>query len=80
MTDIMQSWKEQRFIIAPAYLADGLQESPDAHLIVLTDISYWYNHYEELVHWCEEHNCKKEGMTVDIPDHESLTLFCLKWA
>lgn len=69
----MQNWKENRFITAGPEL--GLEEN----LIILTDISFWYKHYEELKNWCEENDCQQSGMTVVIPTKELLTIFCLRW-
>lgn len=73
MTDIFEHWKTQRFVI-PVYF--------DKHdlTVVLSDIAYWYEHYEELSEWCEQHNCEPVGMTVDVPDSYTLTLFCLRWS
>ena len=34
---------------------------------------------DELVEWCAENNCETKGMTVTLPDEESITLFTLRW-
>ena len=75
MTDIFQSWKENRFIVADSKLIDV----DDNNLIVLTNIEYWNENYDELVSWCKEHNAEVRGMTVTCDDH-SLTLFALRWS
>ena len=73
MTDIMQDWKGKRFWV------DTLGYSTQ-NLIVLTDIGYWAENYELLEQWCDEHGCQARGMTVEIPDEPTLTLFCLRWS
>jgi hypothetical protein len=73
MNDIFETWKKQKFIIPT--------EIKDYELtVVLTDAMYWSDNYYELCQWCKENNCDPKGMTVDIPDKQTLTLFCLKWA
>lgn len=62
-----------RFLIAPNYITN--QEI----LIILTDIGFWNVHFDELQSWCQANNGVREGMTVTLPDHKTLTMFCLKW-
>ena len=47
--DIFHSWKNSRFIVADSSL--GFENSV---IIVLTDIEYWNDNYEELKDWCDE--------------------------
>ena len=75
MTDIMQDFKNKRFSIAPSYLTDT-----EGHLVILIQIGFWAEHYEELQEWCEQHNSTPKGMTVEIPDEATLTLFLLRWS
>jgi hypothetical protein len=75
MTDIMQAWKERRFIVAE----DGLGFIDT--IVVLTDIEYWTAHIDELIVWCSSTpGVRNEGMTVVITDPEALTLFLLRWS
>lgn len=74
MTDIMHDWRNQRFIIPSADLTDGEM------FVILTDISFWADHAEELVEWCKDRNCTTEGMIVVFKDEMSLTEFVLKWS
>jgi len=74
MTDIFQSWKENRFVIAPPELVDEEQ------LVILTDYNFWIDQTDELVEWCRENGAVQQGMTVVIPNTEVLTLFCLRWS
>jgi hypothetical protein len=48
--------------------------------VVLCDIEYWNTHYEELKDWCDEHSCETQGMTVDIPNDQVLTMWMLRWS
>ncbi len=75
MTDIMASWKNNRFVVADSALID----MPESNLIILSDIEYWNEHYEELKDWCNEHLAEVRGMTVTCGDH-ALTLFALRWS
>jgi hypothetical protein len=73
--DILKSWKENLFIVAPPILTD-----PGEPLIILTDLSYWNENFNALKKWCEENNCVQQGMTVVAPDQKAITAFCLKWS
>lgn len=75
--DIFQSWKDNRFVIAPEYLR--LDEETQ-HFIILTDIGYWANHADVLEEWCRNYGCTIKGMTVEIPTDDLLTAFCARWA
>jgi hypothetical protein len=68
-------WKNQRFVrvVGDEYNAKCI------HLIVMTDIPYWTKNVDDVVKWCDEHNCRTQGMTIEIPDDETYTLFCLRW-
>lgn len=72
----MADWKTQRFVIAPNYLLDNLEEN----LIILTDYQYWSEHIDKLVTWCKENNCATQGMTVVPGSNQALTAFCLRWS
>lgn len=75
MTDIMQHWKENRFIVAPSELVD------DTILIILTDIKFWAQHVDELIEWCRRTpGVETQGMTVSIRDSATLSLFLLRWS
>ncbi len=49
-------------------------------LVLLSDYKFWADHISELVAWCDEHGATTEGMTVNIPSKQVLTLFCLRWS
>ena len=73
--DLLQSWKENRFIVAGPELTDN------DHLVVLTNIQYWNDHADELTEWC--HNTPgtvQEGMTVVFDNDSALTMFLLRWS
>lgn len=79
MTDIMQDFKDRKFVIAPSYISRGLPEPTYGHLVVMTDFSFWHDNFDDLMFWCADHDCQVKGMTIDIPNDETLTLFCLRW-
>jgi hypothetical protein len=51
-----------------------------SHLVVLTDITYWCSHFDQLEAWAEEYKAKMEGMTVFLPDEQAAIVFKLRWA
>lgn len=53
---------------------------PTSLVIILADIAFWHQHYEDLKIWCDLRNCEVEGMTVTVPDFETLNLFALRWS
>jgi hypothetical protein len=70
----MQSWKENRFIVAGPELTDN------DHLVVLTNIQYWNDHADELTEWCRNApGTVQEGMTVVFNNDHALTMFLLRW-
>lgn len=75
MTDIMQDWKNRRF----AFAQEDLFPDIPGHIVILTDITFWNEHYDELQAWCADNGSLVRGMTVDVPSTEVLTLFCLRW-
>ena len=66
-----------RFVVADSIIAEELGQRV---IVVLSDIGYWTKHYEALQQWCQENNSEVQGMTINIPDDQTLTAFCLKWA
>lgn len=72
--DIFEDWKKNRFIVA------DIDEVHQGILVVMTDIGYWVENVDECEVWCREHNCSVKGMTIEIPDEETLLLFTLRWA
>jgi len=75
MTDIFEHWKNVRFV-----LANNVYEESKNILLVLTDAVYWIDHYHELEEWCQLHQGQAVGMTVELPDEATLTLFTLRWS
>lgn len=73
--DLFAKWRRNRYIIGENYLT-GV---PGKFLIVLTDIGFWADNIDKLTLWCTEYHCNYQGMTVTVPDDETLTAFCLQW-
>jgi hypothetical protein len=68
----MQDWQKQRFVVLSELITDiG---------VLLSDFNYWANNADKLAEWCENNNCRQEGMLVIFPDKQTLSLFCLRWS
>lgn len=78
MTDLFQNWKENKFIIAPSFTYD--QTEGCNRLVILTDFSFWADEVDNLIEWCNQYGCSHKGMTVEIPNEDLLTAFCLRWS
>jgi len=71
-------WHTDKFMVVPPLLMpDG---SDTDYMILLTDLKFWSDHVDEFVNWCLENGCTMQGMTVNIPTAETLTLFAIRWA
>jgi hypothetical protein len=80
MEDIFKNWKNKKFV-AVDHLEMGLNINDGyQHVIVLADIGYWTEHYDELKKWCKENGCRQRGMTVEVVDDVALSLFVLRWS
>ena len=77
MTDLMNDWKRQRFIVLPRELVEG---SPYGITVLMSDYNYWADHVGECIEWCGQYGCEIKGMTIEIPNDETLTLFSLRWS
>ena len=49
-------------------------------IIFLTDFRFWAENQIELIVWCKDNNSVLKGMTVQISEKNTLTLFLLKWS
>jgi hypothetical protein len=75
VSDIFEGWKNVRFVdVTNIYVAESKNI-----LLVLTDMAYWTEHYEELTEWCQAYQGQAVGMTVELPDEATFTLFTLRW-
>lgn len=50
------------------------------YIVILSDLSFWLAHWEELESWCKSNGCKTEGVTVNVPTDQLMTLFSLRWS
>jgi hypothetical protein len=66
-----------RFVIADDLVSSSLGQHA---IIMLSDLEYWSDNYEQLHTWCQEYSSEVVGMTVNIPDDRTLTAFCLRWS
>ena len=76
-SNIMANWKSSRFVIASDHVLACLDT---LHLIVLTDMQFWSEHAAQLTQWCQTHDAKVAGMTVEIPTEELVNMFVLRWS
>lgn len=74
---IMRNDQKAKFIVADVEVSESLGVP---HIVVLADIAYWNAHYDELVEWCQVNGCEPQGMTVNVPNPETMTLFALRWS
>lgn len=68
---------KRHFIVAEPEVCESLGVP---FIVMLADIGFWTGQYDALSQWCEQHNCKQMGMTVELPDSKTLTAFVLRWA
>lgn len=73
--NVMEEWKKSKFVVTDLFQFDGIM-----YVVVLSDFNFWANEIDELEDWCSQHNAKVKGMTVEIYNEETLTLFYLKWS
>jgi len=73
---IMEDWKNKRFIVLTGLIQDFDWE----YSVLLSDYNFWADNADKLSRWCEENNCKQEGMLVIFPNEKMLSLFCLRWS
>lgn len=79
MTEVFQDWQKNKFIVSTLSTRD-FDKHYDSIVVVLTDVEFWNSNYEQLKDWCDDHNCEVVGMTVEVPNHKTLTMFCLRWS
>ena len=75
--DIFADWKKQRFIVIEYDLGKDITRP----MVVLTNITFWSQHVEQLDQWCVDNpGARRIGMTVEFDTVELLTLFTLRWS
>jgi hypothetical protein len=66
-----------RFIVADNEVA---QSFGTPVIIMLSDVGYWNENFDELQAWCRLNGAEQQGMTVNIPSESVLTAFLLRWS
>ena len=66
-----------RFIVADPVVS---QSFGTPVIVMLSDIKFWNDNFDELQTWCDLNGAEQQGMTVNIPSESVLTAFCLRWA
>lgn len=74
--DVMAEMKSNKFYLVP----ELYMEQELGQVIVLTDITYWNVHFNELLLWTRHYDIKFNGMTLTILDPKIVTAFILKWS
>lgn len=74
MVHVEMDVTEKKFIIVPG---DNPQEP---QMIFLADYVFWARHESELQSWCTLHLSNFMGMTVTVPNEQTLSMFILKWS
>lgn len=69
-------WKKHRYVV----IKDAELTEYDGPMIIMTDVGFWADHVDECIAWCSQNNCELQGMTIKIPNQETLTLFALRWS
>jgi hypothetical protein len=68
---------KKHFILAEPEVCESLGIP---FIVMLSDIRFWTKNYDALDVWCSQHNSKVMGMTVELPDEKTLTVFALRWS
>lgn len=76
-TNLLGRIGNARFVV---YDDNFLADSNCKYTVLLIKLDFWSKNIDELFDWLVEHNCTKEGMTVNIPDDERMMLFALRWS
>lgn len=65
------------FIVAETEVSESLGVPI---IVMLSNITFWADNYEDLISWCANQGADVQGMTVNIHDEKTLTAFCLRWS
>lgn len=68
----MQDWKFKRFVVLTGLITDIA--------VLLSDVQYWADNSDKLTEWCNDNNCRQEGMLIIFPNEKTLSIFCLQWS
>lgn len=74
-SDVFETWKNQRYVIADSALLDHIGK-----FVLLTDIKFWADNIDILIEWCKVNGGRVKGMTVEFDNDEQLMLFVLRWS
>jgi hypothetical protein len=69
--------KGHKFYLVPE---EYLEEDVNYTSIILTDVAYWNNNFDELNRWCIINSVDIVGLSLKIYDPLVLTAFILKWS
>lgn len=69
----------KRFVVAPNHLLSDFDKET-LRLVILSDFTYWTDHYDELHEWAVHNHAKVSGSTITFSDDKDLISFILKWS
>jgi len=75
--DVLAEMKEHKFYLVPE---EYLEEDVNYTSIILTDVTYWNNNFDELNRWCIINSVDMVGLSLKIYDPKIVMAFILKWS
>ena len=75
--DVLAEMKGHKFYLVPE---EYLEEDVNYTSIILTDVSYWNNNFDELNRWCIINSVDIVGLSLKIYDPKVVMAFILKWS
>ena len=75
--DVLAEMKGHKFYLVPE---EYLEEDVNYTSIILTDVAYWNNNFDELNRWCIINSVDIVGLSLKIYDPKIVMAFILKWS
>jgi hypothetical protein len=75
--DVLAEMKGHKFYLVPE---EYLEEDVNYTSIILTDVTYWNNNFDELNRWCIINSVDIVGLSLKIYDPKIVMAFILKWS
>ena len=75
--DVLAEMKGHKFYLVPE---EYLEEDVNYTSIILTDVAYWNNNFDELNRWCILNSVDIVGLSLKIYDPKIVMAFILKWS
>ena len=75
--DILKEWKQCRFV---QISQDLVVPGQGNYVVILSDTTFWSNHYDQLIEWCQSNGGQVNGMCVSFDHEHQLSMFTLRWS